>query len=106
MGGANRIGKSIFEYPIISAIVDDLDKCFAGDRDAYDRIVAAFGESILSNDPLSANEAAWAVEAVKRIHPDAKPEPWVVELAKGANACPKNMHKFVNDVCACGARDD
>lgn len=106
MGGANRIGKSIFEYPIISAIVNDLDKCFAGDQDAYNRIVDAFGKSIMSTEPISANEAAWMVEAIKRMDPDTKPETWVVKLAEGANVKPHVVHTFVNDVCKCGARDD
>ena len=62
-----------FNSPLIRVIIADLDKCFAGDKSAYDRIVSVLGTMIGSDEPLNSNERFWIKETTERIAKEFKP---------------------------------
>lgn len=58
----------MFGTPLVQAIIADLDACHAGDKDAYERIVNAFGATLFVQNPVfTPDEQKWIAEATERI---------------------------------------
>ncbi len=52
--------------PLAKAVMANLEKCFAGDKAAYDAIVVGFSDTHRSDEPLSESDMKWAKEVAAK----------------------------------------